>query len=79
MVIALIKKRDPEELSLNTINNMFALLAISETNKLMLIIKLKEIIRQRFCFCLSNQDRIRHKVAAFNKAIHNINNEDRAR
>ena len=79
MVIALNRKSDPREFSSNTRNIMFALLAISEINKLILIIKLKEIIRQRFCFCLANQDRIRHKVAAFNKAIHNINNEDRAR
>lgn len=71
------KNSEPREWLSNTINNMFDLLAINETNKLMLIIKLKESIRQ--WFCLSNQERIRHKVAAFNKAIHNINNEDRAR
>ena len=58
---------------------MFALLISKETSKLIVIIKLKVIIRQKLCFCLCSQERIKHNVAVFNNAIHNIKNDDSAR
>lgn len=58
---------------------MFTLLATNETSKLMLIIKAKEIIKQKVCFSLLSRLRNKHKTAVFNKAIHNINKEDSAR